>query len=258
LTFVLTALYFRIDQPILYALRAHNEAGWYGAAYKPYEALLFVPMTLLSIAFPILSIYHRERPAEQIEAVNRFYKGLLLIGTPMAVGIIVLAHPLTSALRLYPQSEPALRILALATAVGFVNNAFIGALGASDRQSSLTWAAGWSLVVNVGLNLALIPVFGYLGASWATVVTEFVLGIAAWALTARHVGRVPVLRLSWRPLLAGLLMGLALLPLRDFGGIAIAIPILVGAGLYTALALLLRAVTADEVRFARSALALTR
>jgi O-antigen/teichoic acid export membrane protein len=260
LTFVLTILYFKIDQPLVYALRPHEEAGWYGAAYKPFEALLFIPMTLLSVAFPVLSVYHRERPAEQLDAVSRFYKALLLIGWPMTVGIFMLAGPLTRLLfsASFASSEPALRILALALVIGFVNNAFIGALSASDRQSSFTWAAGWSLVANVGLNLVLIPSYGYLGASWATVATEIVLFTAGWVLTARYIGRVAVVKLSWRTVLAGLVMGIAVFPVRDLGGVAIVIPILVGVGVYAVAVLLLRAISADEIRFARRALAQSR
>jgi O-antigen/teichoic acid export membrane protein len=204
----------------------------------------------------VLSVYHRERKADLLDAVNRFFKALVLIGWPVSVGIFLLAHPLTHALRLYEMSEPALRILALGLVFAFANNAFIGALSASDHQSSFAWAAGWSLVANVAMNLALIPPFGYLGASWATVLTEVILGAAAWTLTARHVGRVPVVRLSWRPLLAGLVMGAAIFPLRDLGGVALALPIAGGVAVYAAAALLLRAVTPDEVRFARRALAL--
>src|SRR5260370_22111217 len=215
LPFVLTILYFRIDQPLVYALRPHVEAGWYGAAYKPFEALLFIPMTFLSIVFPVLSIYHRERPAELLDAVNRFFKALLLIGWPMSVGIFVLAHPLNHALfgPAYDGSEPALRILSLSLGFAFVNNAFIGALSATDHQASFTWAAGWSLLANLAMNLALIPIFGYLGASWATVFTEIVLGAVGWTLTARHIGRVPGGRLGWRVILAALLSGLSLPPL---------------------------------------------
>jgi O-antigen/teichoic acid export membrane protein len=257
LTFVLTILYFKVDQPILYALRPHAEAGWYAAAYKPFEALLFIPMTLLSVVFPVLSVYFRERPQELADAVSRFFKALLVIGWPIAVGLFVLAHPLTR-MFLYPQSEPALRILSLALAIGFVNNAFIGALSASDRQRSFTWAAGWSLIANVALNLILIPFFGYIGASWATVLTEIVLGVAGWILTARYIGRVPVLQLTWRPILAGLVMGAVLFPLRDFEGVELVIPIVVGGAVYAGAALLLRAITADEIAFARRALALAR
>lgn len=259
-TFVLTILYFRIDQPIVYALRPHVEAGWYGAAYKPFEALLFIPMTFLSVVFPVLSVYHRARPTELLDAVNRFFKALVLIGWPLSVGIFVLAHPLNRALfgQGYDPSEPALRILALSLGMAFVNNAFIGALSASDRQASFTWAAGWSLVANVALNVALIPTFGYIGASWATVMTELVLGIVAWTLTARHIGRVRVVQLSWRVVLAGLVMGAAIFPLRDQGGVALAIPILVGVAVYSAAVLLLRGLTGEEIRWARRALAQAR
>ncbi len=257
LTFVLTILYFKVDQPILYAIRGAVEAGWYAAAYKPFEALLFIPMTLLSVVFPVLSVYFRERPQELADAVSRFFKALLFVGWPIAIGLFTLAHPLTT-MFLYPKSEPALRILALALAIGFVNNAFIGALSASDHQLSFTWAAGWSLLANVVLNLVLIPFFGYIGASWATLLTEVVLGVAGWILTARHIGRIPVLQLSLRPILAGLVMGVVLVPLRNLDGVQIVIPIVVGAAVYAGAALLLRAVTADEIAFARRALALAR
>ncbi len=257
LTFILTILYFRIDQPIVYALRSHAEAGWYGLAYKPFESLLFVPMTLLSVAFPVLSIYHRDRPHDMVDAVSRFCKALVVMGWPMSVGIFVLAHPLTRVLHLFPESEPALRILSLGLVLGFANNAFIGALSASDRQSSFTWAAGWSLVANLVLNIALIPTFGYIGASWATVITELVLGAVAWYLTRRHLGTVQVIRLSWRPLLAGLVMGVCVYPLSNLGGVALVIPIVVGVIAYAIASVLVRAVTRDEIDFARRALRLS-
>src|SRR5438094_3665900 len=55
LTFVLTILYFRIDQPLIYTLRSHTEAGWCGAAYKPIESLLCVPSTCLAVVVPVFS-----------------------------------------------------------------------------------------------------------------------------------------------------------------------------------------------------------
>jgi O-antigen/teichoic acid export membrane protein len=195
-----------------------------------------------------------------LDAVSRFYKGLLLMGWPISVGIFVLAQPLTPLL-LGPgfgPSEPALRILAIALGIAFVNNAFIGALNASDRQVSFTWAAGWSLVANLVLNLTLIPIFGYVGASWATVATELTLGLAGWMLTARYVGRVQVFALSWRVLAAGLVMGLAVYPLHSLHGLEVAIPVVAGVVVYGVAVLLLRAVTVDEITWARRALALSR
>jgi len=261
LTFVLTILYFKIDQPLVLLFHGRVDSSYYAAAYKPIEALLFIPMTFLSIVFPVLSIYHHERPAEMLDALNRFYKALLLMGWPASVGIFVLAGPLAPLLfgpTGFGNAETPLRILALALGIAFTNNAFIGALNASDRQSSFSWAAGWSLVANVTLNLALIPPFSYIGASWATVATEIVLGTAGWILTARHVGRVQVVGMSWRVILAGLVMGVAIYPMSTLHGYAVLIPVVAGVLVYGVAILLLRAVTSDEIAWARRALALAR
>ena len=260
LTFVLTIIYFKIDQPLVYVFHGSADAGLYAAAYKPIEALLFVPITFLSVVFPVLSVYHRERPREFLEALNRFYKALLLMGWPASIGIFVLAQPLTPLLlgQGFARSEAPLRILALALGVAFINNTFIGALNASDRQASFSWAAGWSVVANLALNLALIPPFTYVGASWATVGTEISLAIVGWILTARHVGRVAVLRQSWRVILSGLIMGAAIYPLSDVRGWEVAIPIVAGAVVYCVAVLLLRALSGDEIAWARRALATAR
>ena len=260
LTFILTIIYFKIDQPLVLIFHGRVDASIYAAAYKPIEALLFIPITFLSIIFPVLSVYHRERPGEMLDALNRFYKALLLLGWPASVGIFVLAGPLAPLLlgSAFGASETPLRILALALGAAFVNNAFIGALNATDRQSSFSWAAAWSVVANIALNLALIPPFSYVGASWATVGTEVALGVVGWILTARHVGRVAVLAQGWRVILAGLVMGVAVYPLSNVHGYQVLIPILAGAAVYAVAVLLLRAVTFDEIAWARRALALAR
>jgi O-antigen/teichoic acid export membrane protein len=176
------------------------------------------------------------------------------------VGIFVLAGPLTPLLlgRDYLNSEGPLRILALALGVAFINNTFIGALNASDRQVSFSWAAAWSVMANIAFNLALIPPFSYIGASWATVATELVLAIVGWTLTARHVGRVPIPSLSWRVILAGLVMGVAIYPLSSLSGLEVAIPIVAGALVYAVAVVLLRALNGEEIAWARRALAMAR
>jgi hypothetical protein len=85
-----------------------------------------------------------------------------------------------------------------------------------------------------------------------------VLGIAGWTLVARHVGRVPVLSLSWRVVLAGLVMGAVVYPLSGFSGFEVLIPIAAGAIVYGVAVLLLRAITREEIAWARRALLMAR
>jgi O-antigen/teichoic acid export membrane protein len=251
-TFAITTIYFKIDVPILDALRGDYETGIYVAAYKPFEALLFLPVSMLNVVFPVLAVYHRGVEGRLAWAVNRFYKALLALGWPIGVGTFVLAGPFRF-LYSYPDSERALRILALGIVLMFVSNAFIGALNAIDRQLTFTWAALGSMVVNIALNVALIPAFGYVGASWATVLTELALFGFGWYLTARHLTRVPVLSLSWRILVAGLVMGAALYPFRDVHGPALLLAVVAGTAVYGLALLLLGAADPEEMGILRRA-----
>jgi O-antigen/teichoic acid export membrane protein len=156
--------------------------------------------------------------------------------------------------RLFPQSEPSLRILSLAIVFLFVNSAFTAMLYAIDRQDLFAWATGIAVVVNISLNLALIPAFGYLAASATTVVTEAAFSVAGWYFVGRRY-RLPWLRLSWRVVLAGLAMGAALVPLA---GRSIAISLPVGIIVYGAALWVLRAVERDELDLLLSGLRLKR
>jgi O-antigen/teichoic acid export membrane protein len=254
-TFVLTTLYWKIDVPLLKLFRTSAEVGWYSLAYKPFEALLFVPITMLGVVLPVLAVYQRASPDRLRAVVAMFFKALLMLGWPASVGLVVLAYPLARLWSgFYPQSVPALQILALAFVFAFVNNAFIGALTVLEKKAAYAKAAGLSLVVNLVLNLILIPSFGYLAASWTTVVTEVVLVGAGWWLTAKHLGNLHLPSASWRPLLAGIVMGAVLYPLRTVQGDAVLLVVLLGVAVYAAAVLLLRAMSREEIQFIRSAL----
>jgi O-antigen/teichoic acid export membrane protein len=253
--FVLTTLYWKLDVPLLQFFRGSTEVGWYSLAYKPFEAVLFVPITMLGVVLPALAVYQRASPDRLRAAVVMFFKALLMLGWPLSIGVVILARPLAGLLpNFYPQSIPALQILALAYAFAFVNNAFIAALTVLDRQASYAKAAGVSLAVNLIFNLILIPSFGYIAAAWTTVVTEIVLVGVGWWLTAKHLGNLHLPAASWRPILAGAVMGVVLYPLRDVHGDAVLLAVLLGMAVYAAAVILVRAMTREEMDFVRSAL----
>jgi O-antigen/teichoic acid export membrane protein len=254
-TFVLTTLYWKLDVPLLKVFRSSAEVGWYSFAYKPFEALLFVPLTMLGVVLPVMAVYQRDSVDRLRTAVTMLFKALLLVGWPVSVGVVVLAYPLAGLWSgFFPRSIPALQILGLAYVFAFVSNTFIGALTVLDRQAAYARAAGASLVVNLILNLILIPPFGYIAASWTTVITEVFLVATGWWLTARYLGNLNLAAASWRPLLAGALMGAVLIPLRNVHGDAVLLVVLLGIAVYAAAVVLVRAVTPDELRFMRAAL----
>jgi O-antigen/teichoic acid export membrane protein len=243
----LTNLYFRADVPILSHFRPFQEVGWYQFAYKPFEALQFVPLAVQAAVYPLLGVYYKQGGPLLGIAYERFFKVLVLLGWPLTVGTFVLVHPVGRLFRLFPQSEPSLRILSLGIVFLFVNSAFTAMLYAIDRQDLFAWTTGIGVVVNVGLNLALIPLYGYLAASGTTVVTEAVIAVAGWFFVARR-HRLPWVRLSWRVALAGLVMGAVLFPLAR-RSIVITAPL--GALVYGVALWVLRAVEREEIDLLR-------
>ena len=253
-TYVMTNVYFKVDVPILQHFRSYEEVGWYSLAYKPFEALLFLPLTMRTVIFPVMSVYYHDARDRLGVSAQKFFKALAAVGWPCTVGIVILAPEITSALHFYPQSAAALRILALGIVVMFVDNTFIAALNAMDRQLLYAGVVSSAFVVNVGVNLVLIPHWGYLGASWATVLTEVYLASVGWLLLARLGEVLPVFRLTGRIVLAGVIMGAVLLPLQVLHGRLVAVSIGVGAVVYAAALLAVRAFDAEEIGLARRAL----
>ena len=239
----LTNLYFRADVPILQHFKPFHEVGWYQFAYKPFESLQFVPLAVQAVAYPLLGVYFRDARHRLGIAYARFFKILVVLGWPLTVGTFVLAGPVGRLFQLYPESVPALRILALAIVFLFANSAFTAMLYAVDRQDLFAWATGVAVVVNVGLNLVFIPRYGYLAASAITVVTEAAFSVAGWFFVART-ERLAWLQVSWRTLLAGLLMGAVLYPLSH-RAIYVSAPL--GLAAYVAALWMLRAVRREEL-----------
>lgn len=210
----LTNVYFKVDVPILAHFRASQEVGWYQLAYKPFEALQFIPLAVQSVVYPMLAVYFKSSSERLNRAYHEFFRILVLLGWPLSVGTFVLVHPIGRLFHLFPQSYVSLRILALAITFLFVNSAFTAMLYSVDRQDLFAWTTAAAVVVNLVLNLALVPRWGYLAASADTVVTEAAFSVVAyWFLRGRR--PLPWLRLSWRILLAGAAMGVVAYLLSD-------------------------------------------
>jgi O-antigen/teichoic acid export membrane protein len=126
-------------------------------------------------------------------------------------------------------------------------------LNAINRQGLNAWATALAAGVNILLNLALIPLFGYLGASTVTVVTEAALCAFGWWFVQlkRPELRLPVVKLTWRIVLCGLIMGAVLFPVRS---VSIFITVPAGAIVYLVAAIVLRAVEPDEYEMAAESL----
>src|SRR5206468_2593398 len=103
----------------------------------------------------------------------------------------------------YAEAAPALAILIWALPGSYMADTLMFLLTARRRQALGTWAVAATAVFNVGLNLVLVPRISYLGASIATVASEWLCCALLLALFVRDVPMPGLERLLWRPALAG-------------------------------------------------------
>jgi len=107
---------------------------------------------------------------------------MFIIGIPISVGIFSFSEKIIRifySLQGYQQSVLFLKIFAVGMLLVYVDIMLGTALLASDKQRQLSVLAFFVIVVNVGLNYALIPYTqihfnnGGIGSAIATVITEF-------------------------------------------------------------------------------------
>ena len=243
----LNEAYFRADALIISLSRPFDELGLYALAWRVGELTATLPAAFLVSVFPLLSSYVARSDARMPTALRAAGDLMIYTGTGVAAGGALVAPELARALGGdgFAGAATPLRILLAAAAIGFVNGLYGHALIARDRQLSALWLNVLALVLNVALNIALVPPYGIQAAAWTALGCELVLLAGSGWLVHRHLGYRPSFAGLARVAPAALAMGLAVWPLRD-EPLWLSVP--VGAVVYVAALALLGGV--DRARLA--------
>jgi O-antigen/teichoic acid export membrane protein len=207
----LSLQFFKIDVPILKALRGDTVVGLYTAAsYRIVDAINIIPASLTFALFPLMSRYAADDRQSLPRAYGLAVRILVIVALPIAVLTTVLAYPLATIIggtRYLPDSAIALQLMIWSIPVGFINSVTHYVLIALNQQRYLTRCFVAGLAFSAGSNLLLIPALGYRAAGVLHLFSELALLLAFYLGLRRHMAPVPWVRLLWRPVLAGAIMG---------------------------------------------------
>jgi O-antigen/teichoic acid export membrane protein len=170
-------LYTYIDSIMLSIIKGTVAVGWYSAAYRFMLMVLFIPTTLNIVIFPVMS-KHFKSSNNTIKMINeKYFKYMIIIGIPLGFGTTILANKIILLIYgiEYTQSIIALQILIWTIVFTFTGASFVQVLQSINKQLIITKISGICVIINIILNLILIPKFSYIGASIATVLTEIIL-----------------------------------------------------------------------------------
>lgn len=213
LTNIFVLVFVRIDIVMLELMgHPYEEIGWYAAGVRVIDGVGMVPALVAGASLPVLSRLAKQDLEKTAHLYRQVQRLLLMVGLPAAVGLWgVRGHVALDVFGPeYAQTAKAFWWLAPVLAFLFVNFLQLNTLTALGKQKLCALATALCVLVNVGLNLWLIPSHGFMGAAAATLITEIVLfGLCAWFIKTR-LGSSGLLARAWRPALAAGVMGLVL------------------------------------------------
>lgn len=180
--------YNRADVLLLRRVLTSEAVAVYAAPYRILDLTQIVPSSLMATILPGLC-----RSDDTWSGVTHPRTAMrLLLAIALAIIVVVtVAAPWIAVLLFgpnYQRSSPVLQILIWATVPMFWNFVLVSQLIANSFDRAILVGSSIALAVNVGLNLLLIPKFGYLACAAVTVVTE----IAFLAANLRFVSKIGV------------------------------------------------------------------
>ena len=222
-----------IDRLLIGQLKGQAEVGVYSLAVRVASVVVFL-MTAFQLAWPAFAYSIRnDDEARRTYAFVLTY--LLFVTCWLALALGALAPWIVDLLDpkdRFTRSAQAVPLLAFATAAYAGYSVLAIGIGRA-RQTQFNWiVTGAAALVNVALNLILIPPLGMMGAAIATIVAYIALFVGMW-LRSRRVFPVPY---QWRRVLlvagaAGGLTGLAWaldVPLAAAVGLVAIYPLVLG------------------------------
>ena len=178
---IANAINLRVDQLMLGTMIGPEAVGTYAAAARLSEVWYFVPTAIAASVFPAMVRAHAGDRASFDGWMGRLYDLMVALALPIAFGVSVLSAPLIFLLygSRYAESAPILAIHVWAGPFVFLGAALSRWLIAEDRLRFSLVRHGSGAVVNVGLNLLLIPMLGGVGAAISTLVSYAVASFGA-------------------------------------------------------------------------------
>ncbi|MDZ4876218.1 MAG: hypothetical protein CLLPBCKN_005638 [Chroococcidiopsis cubana SAG 39.79] len=174
-------VYSKIDQVMLGSmLIKQSELGFYAVAVRLSEVFDFLPMILSISVLPKLTEIRQRDYKEYINKFQSYFDLMLILWLLVAIPVSLLAPFIVNCLygESYTKSAHILSIYVWAQFGSNLGIARSGFLLLEGKQIFSLYLSASGAVLNVVLNLFLIPKYGAMGATIATLITYFLVIVA--------------------------------------------------------------------------------
>ena len=243
--------YGRLGVLMLTGMANASEVAFYNVGYLLSQPLGFVSSAFNVSVFPSLARAVGRGDEAVRPLLRRAVKFQFLAGLPMAVGLFILAPrivPLLLKGEDFRAAGTALQVISAGLVLIFLNLMARHVLTALDSQRAYFRAIVAGLAANAAVSAALIGPFGAAGACVGLLAGELTVLIVCQHALRRWMPSGDLFRELARPLAAATIMGAVVFALRDAP--LFLVPV-VGAAVYAAAVLAVRALSAQELAVLR-------
>jgi O-antigen/teichoic acid export membrane protein len=167
------AVYTKIDQVMIKNMLNSTELGYYAVAVKLSEAWYFIPITLSNSLFP--AIVNAKGIGEEFynNRMQKLYDILAWIAIAIAIPVSIFSYLIISIIfgNEFITAAPVLTIYIWAGVAVFLGVASSQYLITENFTKLSFFRTFIGMILNVLLNLILIPAFGIIGAAYATLIS---------------------------------------------------------------------------------------
>lgn len=243
---IFTEIYFNIDSVMLWLMVGNEAVGWYSAAYRLIFVLMFIPNVFITSVFPLMSKQFKSaKELLKLEYVKMF-RYLLISAIFFAIYGILFSEKIITIIygNGYIPSILALQLLMFVIPIIFLTYLFGNLLAAIDKQRLVTLITGICAIINIVLNIFLIPKYSFIGASIATVITEGVVFVLMFTYISRYFSKFSVIPNIIKPVIVGLITAILIYLVAQFNWIIAGI---LGVVFYLILLYLFQLITVEDV-----------
>lgn len=250
-TTIFITLYFKIDTVMLTFIKGFEAAGWYNAALKIIEVITRIPFLLNVAVFPAFSKFYRNSHDKTKLFYTKSFYFMIVLALPMATGLVLLADRIIVYVfsQEFANSIAALQILAASLVFVFVNYLMGYLLNAIDRQRLFTLTVTTTAIINILLNLMLIPKYSYIGAASATLISEVINFGMLYYFTSKNQFRVSIPKILAKPIVATVIMIAAIIYFKSLHLLFI---VAISSIAYFITLFLLKGISRDEIGILQS------
>ncbi len=167
------AIYTKIDQVMIKNMLDSKELGYYATAVKLSEAWYFIPIALTNSLFPAIINAKKVSNKFYLNRMQKLYDILAWMAISIAVPVSIFSQDIINILygSEFQSAAPVLTIYIWAGVAVFLGVASSQYLITENFTKLSFFRTLIGMVINVILNLVLIPKYGIIGAAYATLIS---------------------------------------------------------------------------------------